>query len=103
MIESPQKLPDQAQPIAGEGRPTTVWWQYLFHLDDRVRKLIRAFSEANGDGAVTVANLPAASSVPAGSRRFVTDANATTFMSTVAGGGSNKVPVVSDGANWKIG
>lgn len=38
-----------------------------------------------------------------GVRCFVTDANATTFLSTVAAGGSNKVPVVSDGTNWLIG
>lgn len=38
-----------------------------------------------------------------GARGFVTDASATTFMSTVAGGGANKVPVVCDGTNWKIG
>jgi hypothetical protein len=51
---------------------------------------------------VTVANLPAAS-VGAGSRMFVTDANATTFASIVAGGGANGVPVYSDGTNWRIG
>lgn len=102
MIESPKKLPDQVQPIAVEGRPSSVWWQYLFHLDDRVRKLIRGFSDALGDGAVTVANLPSASANP-GARRIVTNANATTFMSTVAGGGANIVPVFSDGTNWKIG
>lgn len=38
-----------------------------------------------------------------GARAFVTDANATTFASTVAGGGSNNVPVYYDGTNWKIG
>ena len=50
----------------------------------------------------TVAGLPAAS-IGAGFRAFVTDATATTFASTVAGGGSNNVPVYSDGTNWKIG
>ena len=50
----------------------------------------------------TVATLPAAS-VGAGSRAFVTDANATTFASIVAGGGANGVPVYSDGTNWRIG
>jgi len=54
-------------------------------------------------GSTTVAGLPAASTAGAGARAFVTDANATTFLSTVAGGGSNKVPVVSDGTNWLIG
>lgn len=54
-------------------------------------------------GSVTVANLPAASSALTGARLFVSDATATTFLSTVAGGGSNKVPVVCDGTNWLIG
>jgi hypothetical protein len=53
--------------------------------------------------ALTVATLPAATTAGAGARSFVTDANATTFLSTVAGGGANKVPVVSDGTNWLIG
>jgi hypothetical protein len=39
----------------------------------------------------------------AGDRSFVTDATATTFNSIVAGTGSNKVPVFSDGTNWRIG
>ena len=50
-----------------------------------------------------VAGLPSAAQAGAGSRAFVTDANATTFLSVVAGGGANKVPVVSDGTNWLIG
>jgi hypothetical protein len=58
------------------------------------------------DGAVamrtfTVATLPAVGA--AGRCSFVTDANATTFNSIVAGGGANKVPVFSDGTNWRIG
>lgn len=53
--------------------------------------------------SMTVANLAAAATAGAGARAFVTDATATTFLSTVAGGGANKVPVVSDGANWLIG
>ena len=53
--------------------------------------------------ALTVATLPAAGTAGAGARAFVTDATATTFLSTVAGGGANKVPVVSDGTNWLIG
>ena len=53
--------------------------------------------------ALTVATLPLASTAGMGSRAFVSDANATTFASIVAGGGSNKVPVYSDGTNWLIG
>ena len=51
----------------------------------------------------TVATLPSAVTSSVGARAFVSDATATTFASTVAGGGANKVPVYSDGTNWKIG
>lgn len=54
-------------------------------------------------GSTTVASLPSASTAGTGARSFVTDATATTYLSTVAGGGANKVPVVSDGTNWLIG
>ena len=50
---------------------------------------------------VTVATLPTAGIY--GRRAFVSDATATTFASTVAGGGSNKVPVWDNGTNWVIG
>lgn len=53
--------------------------------------------------SMTVANLASAATAGAGARAFVTDATATTFLSVVAGGGANKVPVVSDGTNWLIG
>ena len=76
----------------------------------RVRSLYLGTSLLiSGNGAfvqtpsMTVANLAAAATAGAGARAFVTDANATTYLSTVAGGGANKVPVVSDGTNWLIG
>lgn len=50
----------------------------------------------------TVASLGSASG-QAGMRRFVTNATATTFGTVVVGGGSNAVPVYSDGTNWRIG
>lgn len=53
-------------------------------------------------GSFTVATLPAVNVLVA-TTAFVTDANATTFNSIVAGGGSNKVPVTYDGTNWRIG
>lgn len=67
-------------------------------------------SNANGAVSLTrsqhagvlVAALPAAAAGNAGSIQYVTDANATTIGSTVAGGGANKVMVWSDGAAWKI-
>jgi hypothetical protein len=71
-----------------------------------------AFIEENFGGVVcqtvkttpvTYANLPAATSAGAGARAFITDGSTTTFGATVAGGGANKVPVYSDGTNWKVG
>jgi hypothetical protein len=53
--------------------------------------------------APTVGGLPSAASAGNGAIAFVTDATATTFASIVAGGGSNRVPVYSDGTNWRIG
>jgi hypothetical protein len=55
------------------------------------------------NGTQTVAALVAAGTAGAGARTVVTDANATTFHSIVAGGGANVVPVFSDGTNWRIG
>lgn len=51
----------------------------------------------------TVGSLPAATSGNRGAKKYVTDANATTFGSIVAGGGANFVPVFSNGTNWIIG
>jgi hypothetical protein len=51
---------------------------------------------------LTVATLPTASGKTY-FRAMVNDANATTFHSIVAAGGSNVVPVFSDGTNWRIG
>lgn len=52
-------------------------------------------------GAYTVATLPSASA-NAGKFAQVTDSSVTTFGSTVSGGGSNRVPVFSDGTNWVV-
>jgi hypothetical protein len=62
---------------------------------------------ATGGGATTVANLPASlGSTGKGLRAFVTDATQTMTAgigAIVAGGGTNNVPVVWDGTNWRIG
>jgi hypothetical protein len=52
---------------------------------------------------VTFANLPSAVTAGAGARAYVTDSNTATFNATIAGGGANSVPAVSDGTNWKVG
>lgn len=54
----------------------------------------------------TVAGLPAAATAGAGATAFVTDASTTLILGlggTVTGGGTNKVPVYSDGTNWIYG
>lgn len=51
---------------------------------------------------VPVASLPAATAGLQGYRGYVTDASATTFYSTVAGGGANIVPVFCNGTSWVI-
>lgn len=50
----------------------------------------------------TVSTLPSASTSGAGAMAYVTDSNATTYRATVAGGGSDKVTVTSDGTDWII-
>jgi len=54
-------------------------------------------------GVKTVGTLPSAATAGAGAWGYVTDANSTTIGATVAGGGSSKVRVWSDGTNWIIG
>lgn len=62
---------------------------------------ITNFSGNLGSRPVTVANLP--STALTGSRLVVSDANATTFGSTVAGSGGNSVPVIRSAGAWIIG
>jgi hypothetical protein len=51
----------------------------------------------------TVVTLPSAVTSGAGAVAFVSDALAPVFGNTVVSGGSVKVPVYSDGTNWKVG
>ena len=79
-----------------------------FSLTTLVSYLSSAFTSLTASSYVKVtpclvAALPAAATAGAGARATVTDASATTFASTVSGGGANIVPVYSDGTNWKIG
>jgi hypothetical protein len=80
-----------AQYIKEAGTPTPAFYTFLNALTRPIPKEVK-----------TVATLPAAAS-NTGVSYIVTDANATTFMSTVASGGSNIVPVFSNGTLWKIG
>ena len=53
-------------------------------------------------GVTTVSGLPKCDGDAEGTRYGVTDASATAFLSKVAGGGANHVPVYCNGTNWVI-
>jgi hypothetical protein len=55
------------------------------------------------DNATAVSALPNAATIGVGARAFVTDSSVTTFGSIVADLGGNKVPVYSDGTDWRVG
>jgi len=76
---------------------------YFNQLDNILGQLSSGSEYIPALTVYTVATLPSAATAGAGARAFVSDATATTFASTVAGTGANKVPVYSDGTNWKIG
>jgi len=81
--------------------------RYFDELNNVLRlyfnQLDKIFGQLTANLPLTVATLPSASTAGVGSRAFVTDSSVSTFGSTVAGGGSTKVPVYSDGTNWKVG
>lgn len=52
--------------------------------------------------SVSTSGLPAAAPANKGMEYYVSDANATTRLSTVVGGGANFVKVFSNGTNWLI-
>ena len=73
------------------------------NLGDTSYRFLNAYIGVVKQTAYTVATLPSAVTSGAGAKAFVSDATATTFASTVAGGGATNVPVYSDGTDWKIG
>lgn len=86
----------------------------LFPVTDNVINLgdsTHRFSSAWFSGVVittptTVAGLPAAATGLQGARSFVGDATQALTAgigAVVAGGGANRVPVICDGTNWRIG
>lgn len=79
-----------------------------FSLTTLVAYLSTAFTSLTASSyvkvsAVAVSALPSAATAGVGARATVSDANATTFNSVVAGGGANTLPVFSDGTAWRIG
>ena len=90
--------------------------QYSRQYSDKLTDVLRLFfnqinsvlsvlndSYITNTSITTVAKLPTASSANAGTRTFVSDSTTTTFNATVTGGGTNTVPVFSNGTNWKVG
>jgi hypothetical protein len=64
------------------------------------------FNRAIRTAVFTVGTLPSAAAVGAGGRAHVSDGTvvaAGNFGNAVAGGGSNSLPVYSDGTTWRIG
>lgn len=116
-------IPNPKEPIAGpNGLISPTWYRFLgqFHIYylSSGGNIASGLQVVNGQLSIapnavtpamlqittyTVASLPTASTQRVGTRLFVTDANSTTFASIAAGGGTNKVPVYSDGTNWRIG
>ena len=76
---------------------------YFNRVDSILGQLSAATQSTISTTVYTVAPLPSAVTSGVGARSFVSDANATTFASIVAGSGANNVPVYSDGTNWRIG
>jgi hypothetical protein len=81
--------------------------RYLDQLNNTLRlyfnQIDAILGQLTANAPLTVATLPSAATAGVGSRAFVTDSSVSTFGTTVAGGGSTKVPVYSDGTNWKVG
>jgi hypothetical protein len=81
--------------------------QYQDQLNNILRLYFNQVQSALNQLAATtnylVADLPSAADSGSGARAFVSDATTPTFGATVAGGGAVKVPVYSDGTNWKVG
>lgn len=80
------------QAIGGQATTTNLTLLGNVHADGVVKTTSK-----------TVGNLVLATTVGAGSRSFVTDANTITFNAIVGSGGTNAVPVFSDGTNWRVG
>jgi hypothetical protein len=81
--------------------------QYQDQLNNILRLYFNQIQATLGQLAATtnflVADLPSAADSGSGARAFVSNAASPTFGATVVGGGSVKVPVYSDGTNWKVG
>lgn len=83
-----------------DGDLMPVSFRFLNSVFDCIRYLEADITQMETGQAV--AALPSAAANQ-GTRTFVTDSNSTVFYNVVAGGGTDFVPVFSDGTNWRIG
>jgi hypothetical protein len=91
----------QGKVINSDITPTQEYATLFSGLRNWISRVHGALGET-GQTLHTVATLPTAVG-KTGVRYMVSDANATTFNSVVAGGGANIVPVFSNGTTWRIG
>jgi hypothetical protein len=85
--------------------------QYDRGYQDTVNNILRQYfntidnytSQLKLGSVYAFTDLPDATLAGVGARAFVTDSSVSTFGTTVVGGGAIKVPVYSDGTNWKVG
>jgi hypothetical protein len=100
-------LDDKVLHVANTGRPSKEFFNWIKSLHETVRGNIAGIADnktalINMSTVSTVAGLPSPS--PAGQRRFASDAGPPIgFGGLVTGGGSNFIPVYSDGTNWREG
>lgn len=90
--------------VNSQGPTLLVGTKTVTYTGATVYQEVYAFSTISGDlGSVAVSGLPTPSSALKNVRAVVTNATATTFLSTVAATGAFTVPVFCDGSAWKIG
>lgn len=78
------------------------------YYDEELKKISESISDIHrgftaNQITYTANTLPAANTSGLGARAFVTDANNNVFNAIVYYGGSNNVPVFSDGTDWRVG
>lgn len=84
-----QPLDPFSEVVDAQRRWTPDWYQWLQGVATPI--------------IIGVAGLPPAARLGAGARAFAVDATVTTLGTVAVGGGTNFVPVYSDGTVWRIG
>jgi hypothetical protein len=97
----PQAPEDYQRPY--QDQLNSVFRLYFVRLQAILGQLDTAGGIIPPTTVYTVATLPSAVTSGVSARAFVSDALAPAFASTVVAGGATKVPVYSDGTNWKVG